>query len=686
MKKFPAAPQRTLLCLAITAIFPVPAAADDDVERLTKPDSSIVIGIGTVNTDNQRYGTYNGTAKAGEHLIGEASVVRFDDTSGTWLRFSARDFGLPTREFRIEHEKQGDWSYFLDYTQIPRYAPYDVFTAVSPNGGQNLTVPNAGGVKTTAGESEIKTERDKTTLGFVKAITHQLEFRVNFQNEEKKGSRLFGRGSSAGAGAWEFLPEPINSTTRQLDLDLNYLGERLQLSGGYYGSFYNNHNSALTISGGSAGFAGTNLNNPIALPPDNLAHQLKLAGAYDFTRTTRGTFKASYAVNTQNDKFILPPTAAVAPVGTTNTNDSGRSDLGGRVETTLLQLGLTSRPVKGLSLLANLRHEDSDDETTIAQYIPASASSDGRNERRSLRSTSGKFEASYLLPAGFRATGGVDYERKLRSKEGIRVVGYRENTAETTYRAELGRALADDLSGSVSYLVANRNGGYFPVNATSNLVNPIYIADRDRNKVKILANWAPIDPLSLQFMLDDSRDRYDGGRGSPEVGVRAGDAQLYSIDASYSLGSNWTLTGYAAQFTTRVNQASGRNTATYYEAALKNTGINYGFGVKGKLGAKFRIGADLLWAEDLNTYGLSGAATPLPDINSSQTTLKLFGTYAYDKDTSIRLDYIYDHRKTNDWTWNGAGKPYVFTDGTWLYQNPDEKVQFIGLSVNYGFR
>ena len=42
------------------------------------------------------------------------------------------------------------------------------------------------------------------------------------------------------------LPEPIDSNHSQAELRLNYAGERLRLSGGYYGSFYSNSNGTLT--------------------------------------------------------------------------------------------------------------------------------------------------------------------------------------------------------------------------------------------------------------------------------------------------------------------------------------------------------------------------------------------------------------------------------------------------------
>lgn len=722
MKTLSQLPQQTALFLALIAAFPAPALADEEVDRLILPESRISFGLGSVHGDNQRFGMYTGKTKDEGQILGDVSVIRLDKETGTWIRVEGRDLGLSTRELRVEHEKQGDFKYFVDYTQTPRVSPYAVYTGVTGVGEATVNVPvlngPAGvGTQTAAGKTEIKTERYKTTLGFVKALGQQFEFRANFQSEEKQGVRLFGRGATGGTGGQEFLPEPIDSLTRQLDLTLNYVADGLQLSGGYYGSSYTNKNSALLITGGAAGFTGGNLNNPIALPPDNYAHQLNFAAAYDVTKTTRATMKYSFMKNVQNDKFILDPVrsapinSALAAGTPSNANDSGRTDLGGRVDTTLLQFGLTSRPTKELSIVANLRYEDRDDATAVVQYISinpaglATASTDGFNEPRSLNTVSGKLEASYILPAGLRATGGMDYERKKRTVSGVRVVGFRERTEEVTWRGELKRSMFDAVSGTLSYSVANRTGSefnnLFRLDGTTpypnggvtpaGLLQPIYIADRDRRKLKALVDWAPVEALSLQFAIEETNDRY-GQRGRinsiQDLGVGSGGSSLYSVDAAYDLSDKWKLTGYASRFSTDTTQTT-RTGANVWTATMRSEGVNIGMGVKGKVGAKFDVGGDLLFAEDLNEYrNTSTVATigSLPDINSVQTTFKLFGSYAWDKATTIKVDYVHDRRKTNDWTWNGAGNPYIYSDGTRLIQNPNEKTSFIGVSANYTFR
>jgi len=52
------------------------------------------------------------------------------------------------------------------------------------------------------------------------------------------------------------------------------------------------------------------------------------------------------------------------------------------------------------------------------------------------------------------------------------------------------------------------------------------------------------------------------------------------------------------------------------------------------------------------------------------------------KNTGVRLDYIFDRFKTDDWTW----PTWTFADGTTLTQNPSQKINFLGVSYYYKFQ
>jgi MtrB/PioB family decaheme-associated outer membrane protein len=671
----------TVSAIAIFAIAPAPAAAAeevDEVTELTRPDSTIRAGVGYVSRDNLRFSQYTGLRDEAGYGLLDFNVVQRDDATGTWMRLDGRDVGFENRELRFEHSRQGDWGYFLEFNQMPRYEPYTISTAVTGIGTPDLNVPATA---TPGNPVELKTRRDTLGLGFNKSLTGDFDVQVRFRQQEKTGERLFARGTTGAAGNFQFTPEPIDSTIQQVDATLGYTGEKLQFSAGYYGTAYNNHNPALNITeiGGSTPLSTF---TPIGLPPDNESHQLSFAGGYNFTPATRSTFKLAYGRATQNDTFITPTLR-------------GNTSLDGRIDTTQAQLGITSRPLPKLSLLANVRYEDREDKTPVIQYsnlAGATSTFSGFYEPRSVKTTAGKVEASYYLPMGFRVVGGVDHEIKERNVPywmtgALASVATREKTEESTYRIQFMRSLAETVNGTLSYARSNRGGSDYVTTVVndgtdgSNLVAPLHLADRDRDRWRALVDWMPIEKLSLQFMTEDVSDDY---RGSRHYGPRSGSAQNYSIDATYYVSDEWQATAWVSRNETDSKQDTQTTAPLPWTARLGNEGDAVGLGLRGNPVGKLEVGADLQYLTDRGTYAVT-SITPIvgvllpPDTQYRQTRLKLFASYALKRNAGVRLDYAYERWRIDDWTWAN----WTYLDGTQVIEDPKQAVHFVGVSGYY---
>ncbi|MEY4597817.1 MAG: hypothetical protein RLZZ445_614 [Pseudomonadota bacterium] len=649
----------------MAACAPAWAAEDDEVKALTQPKSHIEFGIGLTDNDGLRFGQYSGLNRDKTYGLLGGELIRRDDATGTWLRLSGKNLGLDTRELRFEHNRQGNWGYFVEYDETPRFNPYTINTGLT---GIGTTAQNLNG--TASRNSDLETKREALTLGFNKILAGDFDLQIRFRNENKEGSRAWGQGTTI-----NFLAEPIDQTTRQLDVILGYTGTRLQLTGGYYGTMFDNHNHYVTIDNA----------NPIALPPGNMSHQLHLAGSYGFSNTTRANFKAAYSRATQNESFIPLP-------GSERLNTRG--DLGGLVQTTLMQMGITSRPLPKLSLLGNLRYENRDDNTVIAQYLTPSGTStfDGFNEPRSIRTLAGKLEASYALPLGLRLIGGVDYEEKKRNTSPVRIVVYRETTEETTYRAELRRSISETLTGGIGYHYSDRTGSPFLTNVlfngslasgAPNQVAPIHLADRERHKIRVTANWQATDALSLQFRVDSSSDNYSQ-RGNLGLGPQKGEARTYAVDASLAINDKWQATAWVSRDDTAYEQLQFASSRAW-SAKLRNAGDAFGLGLRGKPYNWLEVGADLNRSditEENRQQALSGAAVDvIPDIATKLTRAKLFANYTVKKNVTLKASYIYDRYNTNDWTWNR----WTYADGTTVSASPLQELHFVGVAVNYRF-
>ncbi|HEX6828760.1 MAG TPA: MtrB/PioB family decaheme-associated outer membrane protein [Burkholderiales bacterium] len=672
----------TALAAALLAAFgPARAEDGDEVKMLTTPTSEVSLGLGYVDNDNSLWGRYTGMTEKGVYGLLDFNVVTRNDETGLWTLVVGRNLGLEDRDFRFEQNRQGNWGYFLEYSQIPFQQPLTILTR---NGGLNTAIQTLGGAAAPINVT-LDTQREIFTVGANKILGMGFDFAVRYRNENKEGARRWGRQNP------DFLAEPIDWQTNQLDAVVGYTSEKFQLLLGYYGTAFDNSNAFLTVLNANGTLAGGN--NPLSLPPGNQSNQGYLSGGYNFTPTTRGNFKVAYTTLTQNQAFFTP--AGVGIAGPFSA--FGHTDLSGKVDTTQAEAGIVSRPLPELTLRADYRYDDRDDKTPRLQYVNGAGSRDGFNVPMSRTNSIARGEAQYLLPMGFRVIGGIEYAEVNREvAPTLRQVSWRTDTDEWSYWLEVNRSLSETLNGRLLYTYSDRNGSvYLPANnnVDPDIIDPIHWGDRTRDKWRLRLDWTPMDALLVQFTTDYAKDEYDGRPLGPESGTY----RFYSLDANYSLSDNWQLVGWASYGDTQIHQRTIGSAAIapppdgttgpreIWFAPLDSTSEAIGLGVRGKLTGKLEIGADFQYSEDKEEFNLSGLSSGflgLPQIESKHTTVTLFGSYAVTPNSGVRLQYIYDRWSTNDWAWQI--NPFAFfTNNTSVFFDTPQQVNFIGATYYY---
>lgn len=514
-------------------------------------------------------------------------------------------------------------------------------------------------------EVELETERDRLKLGLGMQLGSGFDLKIAFSREEKDGERQWG------AQGFNFLTEPIDFVHQEINAQLSYTSERLQMSGGYLGSFFSNENKVL---------ANDSAQTQISLPLDNQAHQLFLTGGYSLTPTTRGTFKVSHGRTYQDDDYFMPAGFA----------GNSSNSLDAEVWSTLAQLGLSSRPLQGLTVNAKLRYEDRDDKTPRKQYLSATATRDGFNVPVSRSTSNADLEVGYQLPQNFRLTGGIEFEHWTRSMPALRQVSARRTTDELSYRIKLRRRLSETLGGSIGYVYSDRTGSSYQPTGSTEVIDPIFAADRKRNKGRLALDWMPTDRFSMQFLSEYSLDIYDGRR----LGPREGSAFLASIDATYEIADEWYLTTWVSHSNTKMDQATncpsilecgGAIASADWVADLTQNNSAVGLGLRGKVTDEMEVGINIQFSIDRSEYEIEtlGGTTlsNLPDISYMHLALSLFSDYSISENNGLRFKYGYDWTKANDWTWES----WTYADGTTVYIPPKQDTHYIGFAYYHRF-
>lgn len=713
---------RTVLALAVCAAC-LPAQAQIS-------EASVYVGaglVGAATNEASSFGQYTGV-RADRSTVGSlgGSYSLRDEDNGRWIEFLGADLLGNNRSLGLVVKNPGTWKLGVDYSELIRYDTNVLNTGMQRIGEWNPQIVRLAGGAGSGSDVQLSTKRTGLGLSYTNIINPSAQFTFDFKSERKEGARLSSIGMSCVSAIapscggnpltssnWAvlMLPEPINASHNQFEAGVSYALDAFRVHVGYYGSFYRNGNqivaadvpgslnnplgSALSLANGLQGL----LSEPLALAPDNQAHQLDVSGSYDFAKGTRGTFKVGYSIASQTADYTGSVLSG-APTGVT--------DLGGQVAVKSARLGLSSRITPVLSVLADARYEDKDDRTAIAMY-----NTDGvrtySNRDLPNRKITGKLQAQWQLTGSSKASLGTNYESIDRGVfTSTAYVGgisaLRQNTNENTLFADVRRQLSDEFSGSVAisqsqrtgsnWLQPNRGTGVTAVadSAAALGSTALYmpnLADRQRNKVRLFTDWLMTENASLQISAEEGRDYFNAPSA---YGLQSSRFNQLGLDLSYALATDWNVSTSLAL----GSQTSLQARPAGYVLAFEDKSYTASVGVTGKASAKLDVGANWAYVADLNAYNqrldvnasagdakLLASGFGLPDTQFSQQTVRLFGRYALEKSSSVRLDFVHQTVQNNDWAWMLNGVPFVFSDGSTVAQKATQNVNYLGATYTY---
>ncbi len=435
----------------------------------------------------------------------------------------------------------------------------------------------------------------------------------------------------------------------------------------------------------------------------------------------------------------LNPPGVIYGAGITNTN------LGGLVDTTTYATRVTSRLTRDLDLMASWRYENRQDKTPIEPYVDGTLTNgqysptlnNGKIE------LGYRLPEGFRVSGGvdYDAKKNPPDAAVVSAEPGL---AWREEVHESTLHLDLRKSMSETVNGSLSLAQGTRGGGSWdqPVAVTGGgtfptatyVAAPLQFSDRKRDSARLMVDWSPGPRTSLQAYAQYSRDRYTSAPEGPmltgyplagAMGLQSGTNTLFGLDFSYAINRHWKATAYFTDDQTKTHQnelqtprlngatqscagtgttnnggtgsitngaITGNNyTCVPWTADLNMRGEALGAGLAGAVG-RWDLGAKYMYSHDQTAYGIGytdpGAFSPvpagagiLPTTTYRVNQLRLMGTYAYTRQTSLRIDYILDQRRMDDYTWAN----WTFADGTRVLSSPGQQTQGFGVTVTHSF-
>ena len=732
---------------ALIAMFTLPMiaqaeeAAVDEAAALTHPTNSVELGVTSVSRNSAKFGEYNGLDENGAYGIANINLrggngYEQGDNNTRW-QIKGVDLGTTSREIGAEISSQGQWDVGVKFDELKHNITDSYQTPQQGKmGGNTFTLPSDFGyINSATGQpsantlnatqlgylhtEKVGTSRNNTSLTAGYVLSPELSFKLDFNHLNQTGAKLIGvatqggltLGTSTGrAEAVNIMMNPTNYTTDNINLALNWVGDKGHLTGGYYGSFfrdaYNSFTSQNNLATGAPGAGSGSFNtNTMSTAPDNQFHQLNLSGGYTLTPSTKVAGGLSYGRNYQNDIY----SSAVMQAG-----GLPQSRLDGLVVNTHADFKLTNQTSKDLMLGAGLKYNERDNRTNSNTYkfVNIAAGNDtATSTPMSNRKTELGLSADYRLTNNQKINVAYEHDWFKRWCDSYLTNGNNPGGAECAVSPSnrediLGLTYklvpSENVKLNVGYKYADRNSKFnhsavTPLGVTvgSGIINgadlsgfiPAFEASRIQNMLKAGADWQVTDKVSLGFNTNYSRDSYNE---SP-LGVRDGHSAAINLDAAYNFSEKGTVSTYLSwqnrernlRSAEAGNNASSVTTLTLL-SAVPITGIwnnrltddSKSIGLvanqNGLLGGKLDVDADLSYSIDSTGYSTklrtnykacATAATltcvDLPDIKNQLIALKLSGNYQVDKHGKVGLGYIYQHLMSDDYFYNGY--QYGFT-------------------------
>jgi len=646
-------------------------ADDEEAAALMNPTSSVEVEAISVSVNSQKFGEYNGLNKQGVVPNGNLNIRGGDayknNVNGGTQRWSVigTDLGLSDRSAAIGYSDQGNWGVGVGYDELTHNLTSGYQTPYTGAMGGNRFVTGIGTVSNTNAlnnyqrnmlnqNEDISTTRKNSSVNATKIIDSNFNLSFDFNHLDQSGAKPMGFASAAlgGSGGGEkvsILPNPTNYQTDTMTLVANWQGEKARLTSSYFGSFFRDGYQGVSFQTWAG---GTNPSQTMSTAPSNQSQQINFGGGYDFSSKTKFAGNMSIGRNTQNSQSSVDPYMMTGyfPIPAFN----------GLVNTSHIDLKLTDKSIKDLSLLASYKFDQHNNlsQSTVTSFNQIAASSNGSsapytpNTPLSFKNSQIDLGGEYKLTKDQKAslnytnlqtvrwcnqygvgtmnttnatlpvpnipytyTSGMNCVTAPQSMSNALNAGYKIKASDSVdvklnYIYDVRRTTTDpnavtgmDVSASSNMNVNNAlpyGNRLLPGQNGGDYVGyqPFFEASRNQQVAKGRANWQVNDDLSFGLGGKYTYATYP----SSTYGVQNSNAWNLSLDSTFKYAEEGTVSAYAVQQNTQRNLTNYTYSATSWNGTYNNNlqghDTTFGLNIKhgGLMSGKLALNSDLTYS------------------------------------------------------------------------------------------
>jgi MtrB/PioB family decaheme-associated outer membrane protein len=530
-------------------------------------------------------------------------------------------------------------------------------------------------------DTPLKTSRKTLDAGLTLKFATRWSYRLDYQHQKKDGTRPFGAGLFLN-NTTQF-PAPVDFTTNQFDMALDYAGERSSLSFGFTGSAFENGTSTITWNNPFLSGPGTE-SFRADLAPDNDYYQFNLTGAFAPTPKLRLSGRAAIGSMKQDDPLLpysINPLYSDWPLP--------RASLDGKIDTSTLNLAgkLTARLARRLDLVARFKRDERDNKTAVDLWTPVITDLVPKPERPnrpySFKRDKYGLELRWRARSRIRLTGGIRQNNIERSLQSV------EETRERTYWGELKLNPWAVAQLRVKLETSDRDASpYTLLDDGGPIENPLmrkfHLAERDRNGAIIELDLSPLERLGISLSYFSAEDEYSASL----VGLQESEEQTLSLDLNYAINSKMSIYAFYNQqdIDSELSSISG-NTGLPWNATTDDSITTLGVGFDGKISEKVSFGFDWV-SSDATGRVLTETGQgedPFPVLRSDLRNARVHLSYALNEQWGMKIYAEHEKYDSEDWYVDELGPDGLMAVLGLGAVSPDYRVTVLRVLASYEF-
>ena len=644
-------------------------------------------GTTYVSDEDVRYGNATGYDSDGFYLNVDGDGVYTKD--GYRQSWRVEDLGLDSRLLTLAGGLQGQYGYWFEFSELPNRVFGTTETVFSQQSGvlelPSTWVPAGTTDGFTALDESLKSrvigsDRQTAGLGGRWLSSGGFEIFAEYSRQTRDGIDIKS-GSSYTQAA--LLPRRIDYATDQADVGIRYRGKNSTLTLAYYGSYFDNKNSALSWQTPFTAPAGaTQL--AMSEEPDNNYQQLSLSGAYHANLwQTVIAYSLAVGRGEQNERLLeytTNPDIVTGPLP--------RNSLQGNVDTSNYALTLTSRPLDRLRIKISYRYDDRDNSTAIDEWshvITDVFPSGEVQENIPYSFTRSRFSAAANIRVFDELRVSAGYDRNELDRDFQEVAEQTEDAGWGQVRWRPASWLEFRARGGASRRDINR---YDENVATSFGQNPLMrkynLAYRYREYGELSTTIShETKPISLTFTGFSADDSYSESK----LGLTNSDELRYTVDLSWAISdavSTYVMHGSESIEAEQLGSAAF--STPDWSAAHDDDFDHWGIGLHWRpqeSNLQFRLDYSNGEGDTRILVDSNGVASALPKLSSSLDSLRAEMTWRWSDKLDLTLDVRYESFLTDDWAIADVEPdtlPTVLTLGAMPY---DYDIWAVGIGFRY---